>query len=163
MMIVLCVILILVVIAAVYAVESRDLTRSVISLAAGGAGLCAAFLVLGAYKIAMMQLVFEVLMLLILMRATSKTSSPASYSGRELLAFLASVVFIVVVLAGSFQAFSSLPEVRLRASGPDNSAAALAAVLAAAVGTLAVLRPKGRKGTDHRRAGVAFCLLYAGT
>ncbi|MFC1806431.1 hydrogen gas-evolving membrane-bound hydrogenase subunit E [Planctomycetota bacterium] len=57
------------IVAAIVAVEARDLLSTVISVSAAGAGLSIVFLILGAPDLAITQIVVEVLCLVILIRA----------------------------------------------------------------------------------------------
>ena len=176
-MIELYLILIFMIIAAVIAVENHNLLSSVIAVGAVGFALCLAFLFLGAPDLAITQLVVEILALVILVRATIAKTVPESYKGRELLAYVVVIVFLFVFAGASYLAFRNLPEFGapvmkvakfyidegLRRTGAMNLVSAVildfraydtlgeATVLfAAVIGTLTVLRAKGRKKIDER-------------
>jgi multicomponent Na+:H+ antiporter subunit B len=98
------------IVGAIVAVENRNLLSSVIAVGAVGFGLCLVFLLLEAPDLAITQLVVEILALVILVRATLAKSVPETYRGREFLAYLVTLVFIVVMLGTSFFALQALPE-----------------------------------------------------
>jgi len=160
-----------IIIAAMIATENHTLLSSVISLSAVGLGLCIMFLLLGAPELAITQLVVEILVLIILVRATIAISVPETYRGREFLSYLMSIIFIVIFLAGSYLSFISLPgfgspimktakiyiEKGTMLAGQTNlvnaillnfrrfdSIGLLALAFTAVVGTLVILRSKGR-------------------
>ncbi|MFH1710232.1 MAG: hydrogenase subunit MbhD domain-containing protein [bacterium] len=161
-----------IIIAAIIAAENHTLLSSVISLGAVGLGLCIMFLLLGAPELAITQLVVEILVLIVLVRATIGISVPETYKGREFLSYMMSIIFIVIFLAGSYLSFISLPgfghpimraakiyiEKGAGLSGQTNLVNAillnfrrldligmLALVFTAVAGTLVILRSKGRK------------------
>ena len=109
-MIELYLLMIFVILAAMIAVENHTLLSSVISLGAVGLGLCIIFLLLGAPELAITQLVVEILVLIVLVRATLAMSVPETYKGREFLSYLMAIIFIVIFLAGSYLSLRSLPE-----------------------------------------------------
>lgn len=102
-------ILLFMILAAIIAVEVKDLLSSVISIGAAGIGLCMAFLTLKAPDLAMTQLVVEIISLVILIRATIKRDLPFSMSGRWFFNTLAMLFFIAVFLSLAYTAFKSLP------------------------------------------------------
>lgn len=171
-MIELYLLLIFMIVGAVIAVESHHLLSSVIAVGAVGFGLCIVFLILGAPDLAITQLVVEILALIILIRATIAKTVPETYKGRELLAYVVTLLFVFLFAVFSFYAFKALPEFGfpimkvaktyieegLRKTGAMNLVSAIildfrgydtlgeATVLfTAVVGTLAILRSKGRK------------------
>ena len=99
-MIELYLLMIFVILAAMIATENHTLLSSVISLGAVGLGLCIIFLLLGAPELAITQLVVEILVLIVLVRATIAMSVPETYKGREFLSYLMAIIFIVIFLAG---------------------------------------------------------------
>lgn len=102
--------LIFMVVGALIAIENHNLLSSVIAVGAVGFGLCIVFLLLGAPDLAITQLVVEILALVILIRATLAKSVPEKYKGRELLAYIMAIVFVLVILGFSFYVFQALPE-----------------------------------------------------
>ncbi len=166
-----------IIIAALVATENHNLLSSVISLGAVGLGLCIIFLLLGAPELALTQLVVEVLALIILIRATITRTVPETYKGRELLAYVITGAFIVNFLAFAVYAFRFLPGFGtpvvkvssyflahgLSQTGAQSvisaivldfraidSLGAVAIVFAAVVGTLSILRLRGRKEVNER-------------
>src|SRR5512136_808016 len=89
------------VIAAIIAVETKDLLSSVICVGAVGFGTSLMFLFLSAPDIAITQIVVEVLGLIILIRATLSRDLTTLSGDREFFAVMVSVVIVAVVfLAG---------------------------------------------------------------
>lgn len=102
--------LIFMIIGAIVALEMKDMLSSVIAVGAVGLGLSIAFLILKAPDLAITQLVVEILMLIILIRATLKKDLPFSTSGRWLLNTIVAIVFIAIFLAVAYFALKELPE-----------------------------------------------------
>jgi multisubunit Na+/H+ antiporter MnhB subunit len=171
-MIELYLLLIFIIIAAMIAVENHTLLSSVVSLGAVGLGLCIIFLMLGAPELAITQLVVEILVLIVLIRATIAVSVPETYRGREFLSYMMAIIFILLFMAGSFFAFGNLPkfgapvmkvakiyiEKGSAIAGAGNLVTAItlnfrrfdslgmiAVIFASVIGTLVILRSKGRK------------------
>ena len=178
-MIELYLLLIFIIIAAVVAVESHNLLSSVVSVGAVGLGLCIILLLLGAPEIAITQLVVEILALIVLIRATIAVSVPESYKGRELHSYGVAIIFMIIILAGSYFTFLSLHDFGdtsmntwdtyivkgMELTGATNLVAAIsiafrkidilaatAVLFTAVIGILSILRPKGRKKPDERDA-----------
>lgn len=99
----------LIIFAAIVAVEIKDLLSSVIAVGAVGLGLCIIFLILKAPDVAITQLVVEILVLVILIRATLKIDLPFSTTGRWFLNTLITVVFLGVFIYVALVAFRDLP------------------------------------------------------
>lgn len=104
------ILLIFMIIAAIVAIEIKDLLSSVIAVGAVGLGLSIVFLILKAPDVAITQLVVEILCLIILIRATLKKDLPFSTTGRWFLNTLVTVSFIAVFLFISWKALKELPE-----------------------------------------------------
>ncbi len=102
-------ILIFMIVAAIIAVQLKDLLSSIIAVGAVGIGLCMGFLVLKAPDLAIMQLVVEILSLVILIRATIRKDLPFSMSGRWAFNTTATVIFLAVFLAAAFFALRKIP------------------------------------------------------
>ncbi|MDP8234540.1 MAG: DUF4040 domain-containing protein [Candidatus Saelkia tenebricola] len=103
-------ILIFVIIGAIIAVEIKDLLSSVVAVSAAGLGLCIIFLMLKAPDVAITQLVVEIFLLVILIRATIRRDLPFSVSGRWFFNTLITVVFIGMFLTVAFICLKQLPE-----------------------------------------------------
>ncbi len=101
--------LILMIIAAVTAVAMKDLISSLIALSAAGLGLSLAFLVLKAPNLAITQLVVEILVIIILIRATIRRDLPLVIDGRWVFNTTATVLFVVCFLAFGYLALRELP------------------------------------------------------
>ena len=81
-MVELYILLIFMILAAIVAVEVKDLLSSVIAVGAVGLALSILFIILKAPDVAITQLVVEILCLIILIRATLKKDLPFSTTGR---------------------------------------------------------------------------------
>lgn len=138
--------LLLIIIATVIAVESPDLFVSIVSFGLSGFGICIVFLMLGAKELSVLQLAAEIAILLFLMRATTDRSSGIKIRPFTLLIAL---IFAIVFLAGFSSALNSLsvPGI-VRAGSAFRSfdlIGSAAAILAAVIGALVLMRPIGRK------------------
>jgi len=109
-MIELYILLIFMILAAVVAIEVKDLLSSVVAVGAVGLGLSIVFLILKAPDVAITQLVVEILCLIILIRATLKRDLPFSTSGRWFFNTLVTLGFITVFLLAAEKALRELPE-----------------------------------------------------
>jgi multisubunit Na+/H+ antiporter MnhB subunit len=168
--------LLFMIVGAIVAVEIKSLLSSVIAVGAVGLGLSVVFLILKAPDLAMVQLVVEILMLIILIRATIRRDLPFSTSGRWLFNTVCTLIFLGVFLLFACRALKELPPfgsplVRvadtyitqgLSKTGATNLVASVildfraydtlgeATVLFTAVmGVLAVLRRVGRRHTSE--------------
>lgn len=164
--------MVLIIIAAMIATENHTLLSSVISLSAVGLGLCIIFLLLGAPELAITQLVVEILVLIVLVRATIALSVPETYKGRELLSYMMAIIFAALFLAGSWLALANLPkfgapimkvaniyiEKSAALSGQTNivnaviltfrrfdSIGMLALIFSSVIGAIVILKSKGKK------------------
>jgi len=170
-------ILIFMIIAAVIAVQVKDLLSSVVAIGAVGIGLCMAFLVLKAPDLAIMQLVVEILSLIILVRATIRKDLPFSTSGRWVFNTVSTVIFLAVFLWFAYAALKDMrpfgePLMRISKfyidkgvilTGADNIVAAITlnfravdtmgeatALFAAVIGILALARSASRHTEKDR-------------
>lgn len=109
-MIELYILLIFMIVAAIVAIEIKDLLSSVIAVGAVGLVLSIAFLVLKAPDVAITQLVVEILCLMILIRATLKKDLPFSSSGRWFLNTVITMVFLISFLTLGAMCLRDLPE-----------------------------------------------------
>jgi len=113
-------ILVFMIIAALVAVQAKDLLSSIIAVGAVGIGLCMGFLVLKAPDLAIMQLVVEILSLVILIRATIRKDLPFSMSGRWVFNTTATIIFLAVFLTFAYFALKKIPafgDAAMRISG----------------------------------------------
>ena len=165
-------ILLFMIIAAVAAVVMKDLLSSVVAVGAVGIGLCMAFLVLKAPDLAITQLVVEILILVVLIRATVRKDLPFSASGRWAFNTACTLLFLSVFMTAAYIALKTLPqfgspimrvskvylEEATAKTGSPNIVAAImlnfraldtlgevTAVFAAVIGVLAVARKKSRE------------------
>jgi multicomponent Na+:H+ antiporter subunit B len=97
------------VIAAIIAVETKDLLSSVICVGAIGFGGSLMFLFLYAPDIAITQIVVEVLALIILIRATISRDHTFLTGEREFFGLAVSVAILLVIFLAGIKVFESLP------------------------------------------------------
>ena len=98
------------IIAALIAVETKNLLSAVISIGAIGFGASVLFLFLRAPDIAITQIVVEVLGLIVLIRVTIARDLTFISGDKEFFATIVSVVIIVIILIAGLNVFSSWPE-----------------------------------------------------
>jgi len=103
------ILLLFIVIAAIIAVETKDLLSSVICVGAIGFGGALMFLLLYAPDIAITQIVVEVLALIILIRATISRDHTFITGDREFFGMAVSVAILLVVFLAGVRVFESLP------------------------------------------------------
>jgi len=97
------------IIAAVVALETRNLLSAVIAVGAVGFGLSFAFIVLAAPDIAITQIVVEVLVLVMLIRGTVGRSVTAEAEPRQHFAAGAALLLLLLLFIVGGQALSALP------------------------------------------------------
>jgi len=102
--------LVFMVIAAIIAVETKDLLSSVICVGAIGVGGSIMFLFLRAPDIAITQIVVEVLGLIIMIRATISRDLTFISGDREFFGTVVSVVIIFVIFLAGIKVFETLPD-----------------------------------------------------
>lgn len=95
--------------AAIIAIEAKDLLSSVVAVGAAGFALCLAFLVLKAPDLAITQLVVEILILIILIRATIRRDLPLAIEGRWYFNTISTLAFIAAFLYFAHLALRELP------------------------------------------------------
>ena len=99
-----------IIIAALIAVETKNLLSSVICIGAIGFGVSIMFLFLRAPDIAITQIVVEVLGLIILIRATISRDLTFISGDREFFATIVSLVIVLVLFLAGIEVFRSLPD-----------------------------------------------------
>jgi len=166
------ILIIFMIIGALIALEVKDLLSSVVAVGTAGLALSVSFLLLKAPDLALTQLVVEILILVILIRATIKKDLPFSTTGRWFFNTTATFVFLAIFLYIGYEALRDLPkfgqplmrvaQFYLKEGWMKTGAANLVAsvvlnfraydtlgevtvLFAAVVGVLAVMRHKGRK------------------
>ena len=97
-----------IIVAALIAVETRNLLSSVISIGAAGFGGSLLFLFLRAPDIAITQIVVEVLALIILIRATISRDKTFISGDREFFGVIVAVVILLVIFLAGMEVFSHL-------------------------------------------------------
>ncbi len=101
--------LIFMILAAIVAVETKDLLSSIIAVGAAGLGLSVAFLILKAPDLAITQLVVEILCLILLIRATIKRDIPSLNRGTDYARLISALIFVLVFLYFGYFALKGLP------------------------------------------------------
>lgn len=104
------ILLVFMIIGALIAVKAKDLLSSVIAVGTVGLGLSLAFLILKAPDLAIAQLVVEILVIIILIRATIRKDLPFSTSGRWFFNTTVVFVFLVVFLIFGYFCMKDLPQ-----------------------------------------------------
>jgi len=102
--------LLFMIIAAIIAVETKDLLSSIICVGAIGVGNSIMFLFLRAPDIAITQIVVEVLSLIILIRATISRDLTFITGDREFFGTVVSVVIIFVIFLAGMKVLQTLPD-----------------------------------------------------
>ena len=98
------------IVAAIIAVETKDLLSAVICVGAIGFGGSLMFLLLRAPDIAITQIVVEVLGLIILIRATIARDKTFISGDREFFGTVVSIVILFVIFLAGIRVFGTLPE-----------------------------------------------------
>ena len=109
------ILLLFMIIAAIIAVETKDLLGSIICVGAIGIGISIMFLFLRAPDIAITQIVVEVLGLIILIRATISRDLTFITGDREFFGTVISVVIIFVIFLAGIKVLGALPDFGLAA------------------------------------------------
>jgi multisubunit Na+/H+ antiporter MnhB subunit len=102
-------IMIFMILAAVVAVEIKDMLSSVIAIGTVGMGVSVSFLILKAPDLAITQLVVEILCLILLIRATIKQEIPFPKKHVDYLRLIFTFVFIAIFLYFAWIALQALP------------------------------------------------------
>ena len=172
------------IIGSIIAIETKNLLSSVISVGVVGFSLSIVFLMLGAPDIAITQVVVEILILVVLIRATITTDNTAIEGPRDTFPFVSSLIFFGLFLMFAFFAVQELPKfgepvmkvskdylrTGVERTGATNIVTAVlldfrgydtlgeATVLfTSIVGAFVILRRKGRKGkgeVDQEKFGI---------
>ncbi len=93
----------------VAALEMRNLLSAVIAVGVVGMGLSILFLLLGAPDIAITQVVVEVIVVTVMIRATTRTADEESGRPRSLTTVVAGVGAVLVLVGTAVAAFATLP------------------------------------------------------
>ena len=104
------ILMLFIIIAALVAVETKNLLSAVICIGAAGFGAALAFLFLKAPDIAITQVVVEVLALVILIRVTISVDKTFITGDREFFGVIVSVAVLIFILFAGVEVFSDLPD-----------------------------------------------------
>lgn len=97
-------------IAAVIAIEARDLLSAVVSTSAVGFGLIVSFFYMRAPDVAIVPIVVEVLVLTILVRATLRVGLKTFVGNRGTFGMVVTLVLLAIFFAVGLKAFDGLPK-----------------------------------------------------
>ena len=126
---VLVALLFLMLVGAIVAVETTNLLSSIVCVGGVGFLLAIAFLFLGAPDIAITQIVVEILVLVILLRATVNRDLTTVSGDREFYGTVVTTVMVLVILMAAAKAFDQFPafgeSVLQRYPGADGSPSAV--------------------------------------
>ncbi len=109
MTIYLIILVFLMILGSIIAIETRNLLSSVISVGVVGFCLSVAFLILGAPDIAITQVVVEILILVVLIRATIVQDNTAIEKHWDTFSFVTSLIFFGLFLVFAYVAVQELP------------------------------------------------------
>ena len=137
----------LIILAALAAVESRSLLVSVAAFGLAGLGFCLACIIMGSWDLALVQLAAELCLLFYLLRSTRIVGEPELYAERRPGVYLGALIFASVFLYFACFVWRSLPPAAQLPGAvwlPSlyELIGLAAALLAAVVGALTVLRPE---------------------
>jgi multicomponent Na+:H+ antiporter subunit B len=180
----LLILMIFMIVGSIIAIETKNLLSSVISVGVVGFSLSIAFLMLGAPDIAITQMVVEILILVVLIRATVSTDNTAIERHADTFSFISSLIFFGLFLIFAFLAVHDLrpfgePLMRVSRSYLETSAEKTGAtnvvtgilldfraydtigeatvLFTSIVGAFVILRRRGRKhkrDTDAEKVGI---------
>jgi multisubunit Na+/H+ antiporter MnhB subunit len=176
--------LIFMIVGSIIAIETKNLLSSVISCGIVGAAVSIAFLMLGAPDIAITQVVVEILILVILIRATIMIDNTAIEAHWDTFAVVSSLIFFGLFLVFAFLAVQELPpfgqplmrvskeylQTSLQKTGAANVVAAIildfrgydtlgeaTVIFVSILGSFVILRRRGRKRrteADTEKVGI---------
>ncbi len=101
--------LLFMIVAAIVAIETRDLLAAVISVTAVGFGLIIAVFYMRAPDVAIVPIVVEVLTLVILIRATLRVGLKTFIGNRDFFGLLVTVAMLFVIFLAGIRVFDSMP------------------------------------------------------
>jgi multicomponent Na+:H+ antiporter subunit B len=102
--------LLFMIVAAIVAIETRDLLAAVISVTAVGFGLIIAFFYMRAPDVAVVPIVVEVLVLVILIRATLRVGLKTFVGNRDFFGYLVTMAMLFVIFLAAIRVFDGLPK-----------------------------------------------------
>ena len=109
-MIIFYMLLMIMILGSIVAIETRNLLSSVISVGIVGFTLSILFLMLGAPDLAITQVVVEILVLVVLIRATISVDNTAVERHRDTFAMISSLVFFGLFMVLASYAFLEIPK-----------------------------------------------------
>jgi multicomponent Na+:H+ antiporter subunit B len=101
--------LLFMIIAAIVAIETRDILAAIISVTAVGFGVIIAFFYMRAPDVAVVPIVVEVLVLVILIRATLRVGLKTFVGNRDFFGMMVTMAMLFVIFLAAIRAFDQLP------------------------------------------------------
>ncbi|RLF46669.1 MAG: hypothetical protein DRN29_04630 [Thermoplasmata archaeon] len=101
--------LLFMVIAAIVAIETRDLLAAVISVTAVGFGVIIGFFYMRAPDVAIVPIVVEVLILIILIRATLRVGLKTFIGNRDFFGMMVTMAMLAVIFLAGIRVFNDFP------------------------------------------------------
>ena len=101
--------LLFMIIAAIVAIETRDLLAAVISVTAVGFGVIIAFFYMRAPDVALVPIAVEVLVLVILIRATLRVGLKTYIGNRDFFGLMVTMAMLFVIFLAAIRVFDQLP------------------------------------------------------
>ena len=102
--------LLFMIVAAIVAIETRDLLAAVISVTAVGFGVIISFFYMRAPDVAVVPIVVEVLVLIILIRATLRVGLKTFIGNRDFFGMLVTMAMLFVIFLAAIRVFDGLPK-----------------------------------------------------
>jgi uncharacterized MnhB-related membrane protein len=150
MMIFIYVLLGLIMLAALVALESRQLRFSVTFFGLAGLGFCLVYVLLGSWDLALVQLAVELALLAYLIFSAGPRVDQDSNVDEQIVLYPGIIVFALIFTGFAYLIFKTWPVVNVFQAGVKlpgifELIGIAAALFAAIVGALTLLRPEGRE------------------
>jgi multisubunit Na+/H+ antiporter MnhB subunit len=140
----------LIMLAALAALESRHMRFSVMAFGLAGFGFCLVYVLLGSWDLALVQLAVELALLAYLIFSAGPSADLDSNADEQIALYPGIIIFALIFTGFAYLIFKTWPIVNIFQSGVKlpgvfELVGIVAALLAAIVGALTVLRPEGRE------------------
>ena len=132
------------------ALESPQLRLAIVFFGLAGLGFSLVYILLGSWDLALVQLAVELALLIYLVFSAGSFADQDSNADEQITLYPGIIIFALIFTGFAYLIFKTWPAVNLVPSGiklpgPFELAGIAAALLAAIVGALTVLRPEGRE------------------
>ena len=136
--------------AALAALESRHMRFSFIAFGLAGLGFCLTYFLLGSWDLALVQLAVEVALLVYLVFSAGSSVEQENNSDEQITYYPGIIIFAVVFIGFAYLIFRTWPVLNFAPTGVKlpglfDLVGIAAALLAALVGALTLLRPEGKE------------------